>query len=739
MTATTQPFTATATNPKVGGPAASLAVYLKNCTGTGPSGAIAANTWVALASGDTVTANRPSERATLLASIIFQSDISGGGSIQIQRTILNQELTFVPTARIEGTYPATGQTNFNTQQGVKYVGTLGAGGSGTIQFQRRITLGNGVPGGWSAWTNLNVGVNDTETITRDEAYITFVDLQVKDGAGVLSDVVTFAVPAGYRVLKPPTHVWGDPVLQPIPHIDPSIPFDGGTGEPKTGEKPESRQGAAGSAGAGGQGGSEESHKRSGSGGYPQPGRRVIADPIVDVSGFVDLIDPLTSQVGATLKAVDGRAGIESAQGASLKGAAGAGLGGSGIAEEGRVRGGSGGMPTPRMHVTADPVVDTSGFLPLIDTDARSVGAALKAIDGKTGIESQSGANIKSAYGAGSGGSGIAEENRVRGGSGGTHIPGGFRVTADPMVDATGFLELIDTGTGRMHATAFKYAGGSAVDGLKPAQANADVTSTHTSADTSLVNGNSAATVGTGGVRAAATIDSGNIVVAAGVDLSRGYAGRNLSNISDDATSDRRAATANQKTGADRGFSALDSSNRLTGGLAGDQNSTGKIFLPAASPPSVGTTGTPATITKTVKIPAALLLPLTNAQVYTETNGYVGPTAASSSASFVGAVILPNGVTITAVRARMGRSKAGETAVAILYKCDDSGVPTALATLTLPIGIGFGTVSGSVSEVVGTYNYVIRVDLTNGTSPGFGASYLWYELDYTTPDFGKTSL
>jgi len=41
--------------------------------------------------------------------------------------------------------------------------------------------------------------------------------------------------------------------------------------------------------------------------------------------------------------------------------------------------------------------------------------------------------------------------------------------------------------------------------------------------------------------------------------------KHLGNVPDDATSDRRAATANQKTGGDRGFTAIDSSNIIVAG------------------------------------------------------------------------------------------------------------------------------------------------------------------------------
>jgi hypothetical protein len=47
---------------------------------------------------------------------------------------------------------------------------------------------------------------------------------------------------------------------------------------------------------------------------------------------------------------------------------------------------------------------------------------------------------------------------------------------------------------------------------------------------------------TGGDRGFTTIDGGNVIVAAGIDLSRGYTGKHLGNIPDDGTSGRRVHT-----------------------------------------------------------------------------------------------------------------------------------------------------------------------------------------------------
>lgn len=61
---------------------------------------------------------------------------------------------------------------------------------------------------------------------------------------------------------------------------------------------------------------------------------------------------------------------------------------------------------------------------------------------------------------------------------------------------------------------------------------ADVTGSHTANDTNYVYGSWSGYVGAGGVRGYNAIDTSNIVLAGSIDMARGYANKNLDNISD---------------------------------------------------------------------------------------------------------------------------------------------------------------------------------------------------------------
>jgi hypothetical protein len=70
----------------------------------------------------------------------------------------------------------------------------------------------------------------------------------------------------------------------------------------------------------------------------------------------------------------------------------------------------------------------------------------------------------------------------------------------------------------------------------------------------------------GGNKGDNALDSGFVAVAGAVDFVRGYTGKHLGNVPDDVSSDRRAATADQKTGGDRAKAGLNSSNMLVSGV-----------------------------------------------------------------------------------------------------------------------------------------------------------------------------
>lgn len=78
----------------------------------------------------------------------------------------------------------------------------------------------------------------------------------------------------------------------------------------------------------------------------------------------------------------------------------------------------------------------------------------------------------------------------------------------------------------------------------------------------------------------AQLDSGGVVLAGGVDFTRAYTNKNLGNVPDDATTDRRAVTADQRTGGGRGFVALDGNNRLAGSFR--NNPVNAAAIPTSS-------------------------------------------------------------------------------------------------------------------------------------------------------------
>ncbi|MGE0347331.1 MAG: hypothetical protein AB7N73_14535 [Gemmatimonadales bacterium] len=99
--ATTQVFNVQATNPKPGGSPPNIVVTIYGSTGSANiAGAISAGVGKAIASGETVTVNRPANGA-LPATVVFEATIAGGGKEMIHRTVVPQgygpSLTVSPT------------------------------------------------------------------------------------------------------------------------------------------------------------------------------------------------------------------------------------------------------------------------------------------------------------------------------------------------------------------------------------------------------------------------------------------------------------------------------------------------------------------------------------------------------------------------------------------------------------------------------------------------------------------
>lgn len=176
----------------------------------------------------------------------------------------------------------------------------------------------------------------------------------------------------------------------------------------------------------------------------------------------------------------------------------------------------------------------------------------------------------------------------RGGSGGLPIRG-RRIPADGLYSDDGSTPLIDPVTRRMQ-TALALPNGTASDiaerGANKGDAaldagnvlvagSADFSRSYTgkhmgNLPDDATSDRRAATANekTGGGRGFSAIDAGGVAVAGAVDLSRSYTGKHLGNMPDDATTDRRAATATEKTGGGRGAVALDAANKLVTGVTG---------------------------------------------------------------------------------------------------------------------------------------------------------------------------
>lgn len=142
----------------------------------------------------------------------------------------------------------------------------------------------------------------------------------------------------------------------------------------------------------------------------------------------------------------------------------------------------------------------------------------------------------------------------------------------------------------------------------------------------------------------------------------------------------------------------------------------------------------ASVAKTIRMPAAELMPDENSMSWSMIFGVLSP-GALATAVFTGAVVLPVGVTITAVRARLYRANTSATATCVLYELLDDGSNSALATLSHST-TGWQTVSASLSKLVGSSAFVTLITLDPDTAAN-DASVMWWEFDYTVPSYAKT--
>lgn len=140
-----------------------------------------------------------------------------------------------------------------------------------------------------------------------------------------------------------------------------------------------------------------------------------------------------------------------------------------------------------------------------------------------------------------------------------------------------------------------------------------------------------------------------------------------------------------------------------------------------------------TITHTVRIPYSEVLPSTDAVKWTDGVRYLHPNQVGLASGFSGSIVMPPGVTITAVAMRGFRNDADDTITIFFTRVSDTGAPTTLTTLSQGSnGWQTTTVSG-LSEVVGSlmYNFVITLFVDAGVATD--ARFLWFEITYDRDD------
>ena len=142
-----------------------------------------------------------------------------------------------------------------------------------------------------------------------------------------------------------------------------------------------------------------------------------------------------------------------------------------------------------------------------------------------------------------------------------------------------------------------------------------------------------------------------------------------------------------------------------------------------------------TAPKTIRIGHSEFVPFDdNNTNFTHQVGHLDPRVLGSTETFNATIVLPRGVTITAVRARLYRviDSAAYISIAEFFRVNDDATATSLATLT-HTGTGFATFSSVISEVVAAdKHYAVRAQLEQALA--LGARHLWFEIDYDMDDF-----
>jgi hypothetical protein len=158
-----------------------------------------------------------------------------------------------------------------------------------------------------------------------------------------------------------------------------------------------------------------------------------------------------------------------------------------------------------------------------------------------------------------------------------------------------------------------------------------------------------------------------------------------------------------------------------------------LFIVNTKTVKVGTVASPGSLTKTIRIPASETVPSSNNDTWVYQTGHVQGNTNNVLASFVGSMVLPKGVTITAFRTRLYRGTTSDTATATLRRLA-SDAQSDLAANTHN-ATGWLTQSTSLSQLVGDESYFVFITLQGVATDG-DARFQFAELDYTMPSYDR---
>lgn len=186
----------------------------------------------------------------------------------------------------------------------------------------------------------------------------------------------------------------------------------------------------------------------------------------------------------------------------------------------------------------------------------------------------------------------------------------------------------------------------------------------------------------------------------------------------------------------RSMPFADGSTNLAAQDATGQTATGDVYVLNSKTVKVGSLASPSTITKTMRITAASFRPATDGtDKWQFPLRDASPLTANVLMTQLASLILPPGVTMTAMRARYTRVTVNDTAQLILYRIT---VPTQANVATLThAGTGIVTDTASISEFVGTSTttYWLKAAL-KGIANSTDAAFEYAEIDYTMPSYDK---